>query len=66
MTNEETTRINAMMAELQRQRDQAQLACGQMAGEIAVLKAENDELKRKAILAAAKQESNVVDLPQAG
>lgn len=37
MNQEEEVRINAMMAELQRQRDQAQLACGQMAGEIAVL-----------------------------
>ena len=60
MTNEETTRINAMMAELQRQRDQAQLACGQMAGELAVVKMQLEEAQKP------KQESNVVDLPQAG
>ena len=46
MDKMEETRLNAMFQALQQQRDAAQVQVGQMAGEIAVLKMQIEELQK--------------------
>ena len=52
----EEVRINAMLFELGRQREQAQSVCGQLAGEIAVLKHQLEEAQSKASELTPKEE----------